>query len=315
MKKLLIVDKAAASEILAKAHVASYTRKDGTFVAEHDDKRMAAAKSPVHSDDAFDRIHAAGGQNVKTTSSGISYYHGGELKHLPHKEDARGDRYVNGEDLHSHLSAMKGPESSPAPKPAAKPRAAKKPAAPKFDHPHVVGRADKTYQFQYDDKTRKSTEKQVPPSEAHHIHFLGAEYGKKFVQGQSVHDDKPVQLFEHEESGHRVWLDDDGNVHADGSTEVKKLREAYAAHVAKQKPQPKPKAKPQPKGGDDERVHSDHAFDKIAAAGGTNVKTSLTGISYHHKGELKKLPHRDEKDGSRSVSKRELDEHLGAMGR
>lgn len=43
MKKLLVVP------ALLKAHVQSYTRKDGTFVKEHDDKRQAA-KSAAKAD-------------------------------------------------------------------------------------------------------------------------------------------------------------------------------------------------------------------------------------------------------------------------
>ena len=42
MKKILIVDGS-----LAKAHVNSYTRSDGTFVKEHDNGRQAAAPKPA----------------------------------------------------------------------------------------------------------------------------------------------------------------------------------------------------------------------------------------------------------------------------
>lgn len=40
----------AQGQALLKAHVAGYTRQDGTYVAEHDDKRVAAqpAKAPAH---------------------------------------------------------------------------------------------------------------------------------------------------------------------------------------------------------------------------------------------------------------------------
>lgn len=47
MKKILIVDGS-----LAKAHVNSYTRSDGTFVKEHDNGRQAAAPKPAAGDKA-----------------------------------------------------------------------------------------------------------------------------------------------------------------------------------------------------------------------------------------------------------------------
>ena len=47
MKKILIVDGS-----LAKAHVNSYTRSDGTFVQEHDNGRQAAAPKPAAGDKA-----------------------------------------------------------------------------------------------------------------------------------------------------------------------------------------------------------------------------------------------------------------------
>jgi hypothetical protein len=65
----------------------------------------------------------------------------------------------------------------------------------------------------------------------------------------------------------------------------------------------------------DERVNSDDAFDQIktAAGGGANVKTSSGGINYAHKTGSATLAHRDEPDGSRTVSKRELDQHLAKL--
>lgn len=54
MKKILIVDGS-----LAKSHVGSYTRKDGTFVKEHEDGRTAAAPKP-----------AAGGSKFKGEENG-----------------------------------------------------------------------------------------------------------------------------------------------------------------------------------------------------------------------------------------------------
>ncbi len=44
-KCILLFGKPGALGELTKSRISGYTRKDGTFVAEHDDKRQAAAKS------------------------------------------------------------------------------------------------------------------------------------------------------------------------------------------------------------------------------------------------------------------------------
>ena len=49
-------------ELIAKAHVGSYTRVDGTFVKEHDDGRVAAAPKPAGAE-------AAGGFSVRKNGS------------------------------------------------------------------------------------------------------------------------------------------------------------------------------------------------------------------------------------------------------
>lgn len=45
---------------LLKSHVAAYTRKDGTFVAEHDDSRQKAAEYPAHVKNWTDKAHFLG---------------------------------------------------------------------------------------------------------------------------------------------------------------------------------------------------------------------------------------------------------------
>jgi hypothetical protein len=113
------------------------------------------------------------------------------------------------------------------------------------------------------------------------------------------------------------------------TTLVRELVEKLGEHQAKAKaagaqpqattekpaaPKAKPKPKPKPAPSDD-RVNSDDAFDQIkaAAGGGANVKTSSGGINYAHKTGSATLAHRDEPDGSRTVSKRELDQHLAKL--
>lgn len=111
-KRVLIIGTpgvgAAVGEALLKAHVSGYTTSKGTYVAEHEDKRQKGGDSRVSSDEAFDKISAAGGKNASTTSGAIHYYHDGQKKSLAHKEGPGGSRTVSSHELDRHLSAMKG---------------------------------------------------------------------------------------------------------------------------------------------------------------------------------------------------------------
>lgn len=127
---------------LLKSHVASYTRKDGSVVAAHDDSRTAAQK--------YDHPNVVG-------------------KFSAHKvvgNGGRGEKDGNGDPTHDATTS---------------------------------------------------------------VGFAGKKYNPTGKTGESLHDKTPVHEFEAED-GHRVWGDASGRVHADGTSEVKKLRAAYEAH-------------------------------------------------------------------------------------
>ena len=153
MKKILIVDGS-----LAKAHVNSYTRKDGTFVKEHDNGRQAAAPKP-----------AAGAKGKK---------------------------------------------------------------APAFDHPNVVAENVRMTSSHYEPGKGSKERDAEDPADADTVHFAGKRYSWTSKTGKSSHDGTPVRAYEHEDSGHRVWVDDKRRVHADSTDEVESLRKQHADHQA-----------------------------------------------------------------------------------
>jgi hypothetical protein len=76
------------------------TEKAGEEVTEAQDETEC-------SDEAFEKIKAAGGKNVTTTSNAINYYDKkGVKKQIPHKMVAGGKRVVNKSDLNTHLSEL-----------------------------------------------------------------------------------------------------------------------------------------------------------------------------------------------------------------
>lgn len=353
----------AADEDLAKSHVKGYTRKDGTFVKEHDDSRQAAqpqqpvsadrvnaihdqhndlmhrketewqhnakkipasavsglpefshkevyghnrdvspvggdfspefakqghqgfvlrhkdgkrsfvdtqgsdyaryhapvedAPAGVNSDDAFEKIKAAGGTDVTTTSGHINYTHNGQQKQLAHKDAADGHRYVDSGELEQHLSDM---QSSPAQKPSGRgiPKQAsaadtkkagdalrsemEKHGAVTYDHPSVVGKVGKMTNYEWTKETgSKPVEHTGAPSNAHEFEFAGETYRPINKEATSMHDGTPVTAAETED-GHRIWVDDAGRVHADSTDEIAGLRKKYEASVA-----PKAEKKAAPK--------------------------------------------------------------------
>lgn len=180
------------------------------------------APAGVNSDDAFEKIKAAGGTDVTTTSGHINYTHNGQQKQLAHKDAADGHRYVDSGELEQHLSDMKAGGSDAS-------------GAAAYDHPHVVG---------------KGTFGKDGPAKDWSMKFAGTDYTHTGKTGHSMSDDKtPVREFESED-GHRVWADDAGRVHADSTSEVAGLRQKYEASskpAAAKKAAPKkaaPKAKP-----------------------------------------------------------------------
>lgn len=131
--------------VLAKARVKAYTRKDGTFVKEHDNNRQAA------------------------------------------KPDAYGG------------------------------------------HPTVVGRIHSHKELSGRDEVDGKGDPMSATTTS--IGFAGKTYSWTGKTGKSAHDGIPVRAFEHEESGHRVWVDAKGRVHADSTTEVAGLRKQHEAHA------------------------------------------------------------------------------------
>jgi len=248
-KKLEDLQKAQAGlgelgEML-KSHIDTFTRKDGSVVQAHDDKRVAAAPAPtefgVHHKDLKegDHLYDKHGQKVdevegfsRGVNSAVVHTRAG-YSHSTHKGFLPG------------LSNKK-PGAEPAKKKASAPKAAAA-KSPVYDHPNVVGKPSKMVTGAWTKETGyKETDHTGKPTEAHAIHFAGKKYLSSGKTATSNHDGTPVRAFDEDtgsdEGGHRVWLDDQARVHADGTSEVPKLRSAYEAHAAKdgKKPGKKP---------------------------------------------------------------------------
>ena len=212
MKKILVV-----GGELAKAHVSAFTRKDGTFVAEHDDKR-AAAKPKAPAGDKASIPHGHAGAYFPAHRQRIA-----EMKH--------GDsiKIKAGEDEHTltrdgdnvHIARKQG---------AARGKA----KATAFDHPNVVAHNVRMTSSHYEPGKGSKEKDAEDPADADTVHFAGKRYSWTSKTGKSSHDGTPVRAFEHEDSGHRVWVDDNRRVHADSTDEVDRLRKEHADHEAKQ---------------------------------------------------------------------------------
>ena len=63
----------------------------------------------------------------------------------------------------------------------------------------------------------------------------------------------------------------------------------------------------------DKRISSDDAARALTKAGAKNVKTKSSGIVYFVHGRIYELPHKDEPNGSRSVSEKDLNTHLSYL--
>ena len=64
---------------------------------------------------------------------------------------------------------------------------------------------------------------------------------------------------------------------------------------------------------DDKRISSDDAIIALEKAGAKNIKTKSSGIVYFVNGRIYELPHKDEPNGSRTVSEKELNVHLSYL--
>lgn len=124
MSKTLIVFPA-----LLKAHIGSYTRKDGTFVKEHDDKRQAAAPGAPNEGEVGHHEHTTygsyfkkgekvrddrGNQHVvlshvgpEVKTAGGKSFHPTKLSRVGGNSPKLDDDY----DFHAHLGKMKDGET------------------------------------------------------------------------------------------------------------------------------------------------------------------------------------------------------------
>ena len=241
-----------AGEELSKAHVRSYTRKDGTFVKEHDDNRQAAQpEQPSARPAPAQAVNALADKHREAmVSKGTAWNHDGVRGKKVPAADVAGLPEFSHKEVYGHDG-----ETSPAGSDFAKPFADKghqgfvlkhpngkrsfvdtqgygyaryhAPVADApaggadaggaaYDHPNVVGRAD------FGGKS---------PEKHYAMKFAGTEYIATGKTGNSMHDQTPVREFEAED-GHRVWADHAGRVHADSKGEVAGLRKRAEAHGA-----------------------------------------------------------------------------------
>lgn len=221
MKKpvILITKPESLGELsaLQKAHVKGYTRKDGTFVKEHDTSVTAKPKVEGFGRGDKVKVHKPGqiSHGVEGTVIGSSKV----------KQDHVSIKTLDGKTVSHHkddlVPAVARPEKS---------------AGDQYGHPNVVGHAENL--------------KGGDASKAHGMHFAGKEYIASGKEGKSMHDDTPVRHFTEltgtgDDDGEHVWMDHSGRVHADDTSSVKRLRGEYEAHKAKSEKKPsaaKPKA-------------------------------------------------------------------------
>lgn len=221
MKKpvILITKPESLGELsaLQKAHVKGYTRKDGTFVKEHDTSVTAKPKAEGFGRGDKVKVHKPGqiSHGVEGTVIGSSKV----------KQDHVSIKTLDGKLVSHHkddlVPAVARPEKS---------------AGDQYGHPNVVGHAENL--------------KGGDASKAHGMHFAGKEYIASGKEGKSMHDDTPVRHFTEltgtgDDDGEHVWMDHSGRVHADDTSSVKRLRGEYEAHKAKSEKKPsaaKPKA-------------------------------------------------------------------------
>ncbi len=243
-----------AGEPMSKAHVKGYTRKDGTFVKEHDDKRQAA-----QSEQPSGRFQYP--SHVKNWSDRAHY-----LEQVP--KDQRTPEWKSAYKKAS-VQAMYGKGQSPEYKAhlAASNGASKGGASAggsaSYDHPNVVGKAD----FGKDS-----------PEKGFSMKFAGTEYSATGKTGNSMHDQTPVREFEAED-GHRVWADGASRVHADSRGEVAGLRQKFEAATkpaAPAKPNAPQRAAASPAGDDapaeGEVGHHEHTTYGVYHRPGSTVK-------------------------------------------
>lgn len=204
----LVVSVGSGSDLI-KSHVRGYTRKDGTFVKEHDDNRQAAAPASSSAPKSFhtpeaaaEKLKAAGAKDIKYKSRSMSYTgKDGKPRELAYSEPSGGGPYgVDGDHLDHHLAGGGA-----------------------YDHPDVVGEVEK----RSDGKMHAS------------FNFAGKKYHATSDVSRSKHDGTPVRAYESYDGmsgdsdgySHRVWVDSQSRVHADDMFEIPHLRAKREAEV------------------------------------------------------------------------------------
>lgn len=294
MKKpvILITKPESLGELsaLQKAHVKGYTRKDGTFVKEHDTSVTAKPKVEGFGRGDKVKVHKPGqiSHGVEGTVIGSSKV----------KQDHVSIKTLDGKTVSHHkddlVPAVARPEKS---------------AGDQYGHPNVVGHAENL--------------KGGDASKAHGMHFAGKEYIASGKEGKSMHDDTPVRHFTEltgtgDDDGEHVWMDHSGRVHADDTSSVKRLRGEYEAHAGKtdQKPaggdaKPKHSAATLSALADQHEAESERQ-DKLATKKGANhpdYEKHVIASAHHAKAQRHAEKARDAKDEG------ERDAHLEAHAR
>lgn len=294
MKKpvILITKPESLGELsaLQKAHVKGYTRKDGTFVKEHDTSVTAKPKAEGFGRGDKVKVHKPGqiSHGVEGTVIGSSKV----------KQDHVSIKTLDGKTVSHHkddlVPAVARPEKS---------------AGDQYGHPNVVGHAENL--------------KGGDASKAHGMHFAGKEYIASGKEGKSFHDDTPVRHFTEltgtgDDDGEHVWMDHSGRVHADDTSSVKRLRGEYEAHAGKtdQKPaggaaKPKHSAATLSALADQHEAESERQ-DKLATKKGANhpdYEKHVIASAHHAKAQRHAEKARDAKDEG------ERDAHLAEHAR
>lgn len=130
-------------------------------------------------------------------------------------------------------------------------------------HPNIIGQATKM-----DHPDAK---------EAYSFEHKGKPYESTGKKGTSMHDGRKIREFEHEKTGHRIWLDHKANVHADSKEEADKhhKRGMYADHTA-----------------EDATEHANHLSTKAQKSGKTEDHMAAAD-AHHHAAKVGEAGDRD----------------------
>lgn len=315
----------AAGENLAKSHVKGYTRKDGTFVKEHEDRRRSEVEDTRDGHIRARNYHLAAESNERRKPVADAHrlaadLHGvaaTEMKFGTHpdiaglSEKARNSSKAAHEaELVYSFNQSKNPHSLPL---------------DDLQKAHVKGytRKDGTFVKEHDDSRQAAQ-----PVSADRVNAIHDQHSDLMHRKETEwqHDAKKIPApavsglpeFSHKEVyGHNR---DVSPVGGDFSPEFAK--QGHQGFVLRHKDGKRSFVDTQ--GSDYARYHapvedapagvnSDDAFEKIKAAGGTDVTTTSGHINYTHNGQQKQLAHKDAADGHRYVDSGELEQHLSDM--